>query len=277
MRAQGKAAVQRLLRSFGWEIRRATGNGSEVAAPGIGPASLGELIARVHKLGVQPQTVIDVGAARGDFSAECSKTFPAARYLLVEPLDEFATLLTTGSREMNATFIQAAASDSPGEVTFHVHADLFGSSLLHERESDVDGIARRVPTVTLDQLVDDQDADGPFLIKVDVQGAELRVLNGAQRTLENAVFVMLEVVFFEFFVGGPIFDEVVEYMSDRGFVVYEILEPLHRPLDGALSQVDLVFVPKGSILRKDHIYATPHQRAAADARFRAITGSGSSP
>jgi hypothetical protein len=42
---------------------------------------------------------------------------------------------------------------------------------------------------------------------------------------------------------------------------------MYRPLDGALSQFDLAFVKESGVFRQQHVYATPEQRRAQDARF----------
>jgi hypothetical protein len=79
-------------------------------------------------------------------------------------------------------------------------------------------------------------------LKIDTQGYELQVLAGASKTLEKAQLVILEVALIEINCGGPVLHEVIAYMYVRGFVVYDIVETHRRPLDGALSQVDLLFV-----------------------------------
>jgi hypothetical protein len=49
-------------------------------------------------------------------------------------------------------------------------------------------------------------------------------------------------------------------MRQRDFVTYDVLSPQYRLLDNALGQVDLAFVPEHSLLRREHIYASPLQR-----------------
>ena len=103
--------------------------------------------------------------------------------------------------------------------------------------------------------------NGPFLIKVDVQGAELDALRGASKILQQTDLIVLEVVLFDYFEGGNKFLDVISFMSERGFVVYDIFGMHYRLLDGALSQVDISFVAEGSIFRKHHVYANAIQRA----------------
>ena len=104
----------------------------------------------------------------------------------------------------------------------------------------------------------------PLTGPIDVQGAELDVLAGATETLRATECVVLEVSFFEFFHNGPLFHDVIAFMRERGFVAYDIFGFQYRPLDGALSQVDVAFVRETGEYRKHHFYATREQREQQD-------------
>jgi hypothetical protein len=80
---------------------------------------------------------------------------------------------------------------------------------------------------------------------------------------------VLEVSFFEFFRGGPLFHDVIASMRDSGFVAYDFFGFQYRPLDGALSQADVAFVREQGPFRKHHYYATREQRERQDQSLRA--------
>jgi FkbM family methyltransferase len=227
------------------------------------------VLERARRLGVRPRTVLDVGAAWGQWSEECHRIFRDARYILVEPLEELVpTLDAVRARLGAATVVTAAVAASDGEQVINVHRDLVGTSLFGEAEgAAVDGTPRTVPTVSLDALVERCDADGPYLLKLDVQGGELDALEGAASVLAQTHLAILEVTFFEFFRGGPLAHDVIARMRDHGFTIYDISELTYRPLDGALAQADFTFVPADGPLRIDHRFATAEQRAAQDAAF----------
>jgi FkbM family methyltransferase len=226
---------------------------------------------RLAAAGIAPRSVLDVGAALGDWSRACAEVFPAARYVLVEPLAEFRPSLAAAAAGMgSALIVEAAVAEASGERTINVHPDLVGTSLLREREGEhVDGTPRSVPVTTVDELVREHGLEPPFLLKVDVQGAEREVVAGASATLPSADAVICEVSFFGFFYDGTPFEELIRTMRDTGFVVYDIGNLARRPLDGALSQADILFVPESSPARREHVYAAPDQRAAQTAEFAA--------
>jgi FkbM family methyltransferase len=224
---------------------------------------------QARRAGVSPATVVDVGAAYGAFTRVCHGIFPRAAYVLVEPLEEYKPFLDEVTRSVaGARSFFAAAAPRPGETVLNVHPDWAGSSLYREEEeSDVNGVPRTVPAVALDSLQSELSLQAPFLLKVDVQGAELDVLAGAGEVLRGAEYVLLEVSLFEFFKGGPQFHDVVTFMKSHGFVAYDVYGLQYRPLDQALAQVDIAFVKEGGSLRQHHHYATSRQREEQNRRF----------
>lgn len=250
--------VNSVLRPLGLEIRRSKTPRRH---------TLRGTLEHAKRRGFEPETVIDVGAGVGTF--ELYETFPKARHILIEPLEENRAYLERIVGKLgNAEYIIAAATRKSGTVTINVHRDFYGSSLYSESEGpSVDGIVRTIPAITLDEVCKERELRGPYLIKVDVQGAELDVLAGADQVLKDADYVVLEVCLMGFFVGGPQLHDVIVFMKEREFVVYDILDPACRPLDGAMSHVDMAFIKESGRFRMDHSYATKEQRKALDAKF----------
>jgi FkbM family methyltransferase len=243
-------AAKRLVRLFGLEVHR---------ADKVRRQTMADVLRHLARQGFRPSTVIDVGVAYG--TKELYESFPHSYHLLVEPLREYEPGIRAFAERYSGDFVMAAAGSKPGQRVLHVHSDLSSSSLFEEVEGQtVDGEPRSVPVVTLDDLCRDRKLSGPFLIKVDVQGAELEVLDGARRVLQETDVVILEVSLFEFFRQGPQLSDIVAYMKDKGFVVYEIFGGHYRPLDGALAQVDMAFVKECGMFRVTHAYATREQR-----------------
>ena len=262
-----KRCAKRWFNLFGLEVRWKQQHVGRVDPR----TSMAEVLQHAKQVGFCPGTVIDVGAAFGSFTRECHAVFPDAYYLLIEPLEEYRPLLNRLTRAITKVhYCIAAAADRPGTMELNVHPDLVGSSLYREVESatDVNGIPRTVSLVTLDSMVHERGAIGPYLIKLDVQGAELDVLRGAEQVLADSDFVVLEVSFFKFFHGGPECADIFAYMRGRGFVPYDIVGLQYRPLDQALSQADVAFVKEDGLFRRHHDYATPAQRAEQNARMK---------
>lgn len=222
---------------------------------------------QIKNMGFSPKTIIDAGTAFGDWSRLCYQIFPKADHILFEPLKEYQKVLRKyADSHKNIKYFQSAVGSKNGYVYINVHKDLVGSSILKETDSPFsDGQSRKVPLVILDKAV--KGFKGPYLIKIDVQGAELEVLLGAKEILELTKYIILEVSLFESMKGSPQLFDVVNFMKERGFVVYDIVSALYRPLDNALSQVDMIFVKEKGQFRKDHRYCTPEQRKKQNKEF----------
>ena len=176
-----------------------------------------------------------------------------------------------------SSYLVAAASDTPGVNTMVVRKSVTGSSF-HGSTKVEDAVQRQVPTITLDQVTADQALPGPYLIKIDVEGHELHILRGAERCLEQTGMVMTEVILWNDHSsrGRASLMDQFRFLEDRGFVLYDIIEPAYRPIDGALYVFDGVFVKHDSPLRQVRSFRNKEQyaatRAGKEARARAFDG-----
>jgi FkbM family methyltransferase len=125
-----------------------------------------------------------------------------------------------------------------------------GSSVFPERTPFKRSVVE-LPMCTLDGVVAEYSLDGPFLLKLDVQGSELQVLRGASKTLAQSDVILLETAFLPYNDGAPTFFEVANFMDSAGFFPYDICGLLRRASDQAIFQADFIFVRKNHDLRSD--------------------------
>ncbi len=248
-----KRAIRRFINRFGYDLMPIN--------TGI-RTTIGESYALIRGLGFQPKTIIDVGVASG--TPELYSAFPNSYFLLIEPLKEFEPDLIAILKYYRGSYVLAAAGPQPGQASFNVHKNhLDGSSLCRETMgAEADGYEISVPLIKIDDILEEKQLNGPYLIKVDVQGAELFTLDGASQALKETEVVVLEVSLFEFMIGAPQFYEVISYMKEHDFVAYDIIHGWNRPLDNALGQVDIVFVKNKGMFRRDHSFSTVEQMKA---------------
>ena len=213
----------------------------------------------MKRLGLQPGTVIDVGVGYG--TAELWEAFPGARLLLVEPIpDRFGGEAWEGVRRRpGAEVVTAAAGADAGTTTITMHRAPEMSSVLGAWIGDRDGEAREVPVVRVDEAVHERELPGPYVLKVDVEGFELEVLEGASGVLEETEAVLLEVRLFELVPGGAQLHDVIPFMRERGFVAYDLFGGALRLTDGALAVTNIAFVREDGRFRRDHSFGTPEQ------------------
>jgi FkbM family methyltransferase len=248
-----KNTLKKMLNLVGFEIHRNTKHGEDRRG------NLDEVLQHFLRLRFKPKTVIDVGVATG--TNELYRNFSESKHLLIEPLKEFEEYLKKICFTYRAEYTIAAAGPKVGRIAINVHKDLLGSSLYKESDGNyVDGLTRIVPMVTIDGVCRAKSLTGPYLIKIDVQGAERLVLEGAHNVLKDTEVIILEVHFFNFYINGPQFYDIVNFMKKCGFVAYDIFGGYNRPFDYALASVDMVFVKENGHFRKNHYFAPSNLR-----------------
>ncbi len=209
-----------------------------------------EALRRLKKHGFLPDFVIDVGASSGVWSHYVHGLFPTARFVLVEPLTA-----TYGPQSNNyyATahpefeWVCAAASDCPGETSFQVSEDLYGSSLLAPADFRS---YHSVPVqlCTLDGIAAEKQLLGRGLLKIDVQGAEHLVLEGARKLLEQVDAVALELSLLRYDARAKVMTEMIDLLDALGFRYYDDIGCWRSPVDGTLLQKDVLFLRHSFLL-----------------------------
>ena len=139
---------------------------------------------------------IDVGCHRGEVLAEMLRLAPRGRHIAFEPVPSSYAALAAAFPEADVRHV--ALSDTDGEAEFVVVPDQPSFSGLRERSYPNEMRTERVKVRT--QRLDSALPDGyvPHFVKIDVEGAELQVLEGALETLRRH----RPTVWFEHGVGG---------------------------------------------------------------------------
>ena len=209
--------------------------GLQVYRKGLDMESVLRLIARRRQ---DIASVIDLGAARGHWSRMALDLFPNARVVGVDPLEErepFLSRLKAGEPRYDYV-LAVAGKDDGGSVELAVTPDLDGSTV-HGREGQV----RTVPVHSVDAIVAMKGLKGPFFLKFDTHGFEKPILESATKTLAETAYIVMEAYNYRHSPDTLLFHEMIAYLEPLGFRVFNLADPLQRPTDQALWQMDLFF------------------------------------
>jgi FkbM family methyltransferase len=211
-------------------------------------------------LGFAPRIIFDCGAYWGGWTQNVSRFFPGAQFLLVEPnplvYDRIRASIV--AIEPKPILIEGAVGESAGKVQFNVWEDsgnsrMSGSSLLTHRQIEP-AQQIEVPLYTIDALAEEYHLI-PDMIKLDLQGFELPALKQANHVLETAELVIVEFGCWDAYIGRTTPREIMDFLYDRGYRLYDVVDLIYRPYDGALGAGDFFFIKETSPMRRYQGYA----------------------
>lgn len=212
--------------------------------------------------GYAPRTLLDVGANLGSFTRVFLGEFPDCTPTLIEPNRHCLSRLKSLPYEI----IGAAASCRDGTAEIHLTKDWLestGASLYRENTAhfrDEVVFTETVDTVRIDSVFEGRKFD---FVKIDVQGAELDVLNGGADVIRQADYVLIEIPIVEYNAGAPPPEMLFKKLHDMGFKCTDLTE-FHRlsgVMNGALLQIDVLFERSVRRATQNHRYGKFHDHA----------------
>jgi FkbM family methyltransferase len=195
----------------------------------------------------QARTLIDVGANKGQFSLAFRGLVPGGTIHAFEPLPAAAARFEgVFAGDDKVTLHRCAIGAKRTQATFFVADREDSSSLLElgagQKEAfAVSGKSQiEVAVRPLEDEIDLPALQGPIMLKIDVQGGELAVLEGIA-ALERIDAIYVELSFVELYVGQPLFEDVRAHLAGRGFVLRGVFNQAFTAAFGP-TQADCLFV-----------------------------------
>jgi FkbM family methyltransferase len=234
-----KRLVRTALRNAGWELTRFRPESCEWA----------RLKCMFSAHGVD--TVLDVGANRGQYARNLRDAGFSGRIISFEPLLTAHSQLCRVARSDPSWTVaeRMAIGDWDGQTEIHVANNSLSSSLLpmlaaHRAAEPKSGFVANeaVPIARLDTVAPRfLKNEKPIFIKIDVQGFEKKVIDGAPELLKRAVGLQLELSLMPLYEGETLFQPMVECLRAIDFDLWSLSPGFVDTRNGRLLQVDGVF------------------------------------
>ncbi len=234
-----KAAIRIAFRKLGLEIHRY-----------IPPVPLpSPIVTSLRKFGID--LVLDVGANKGQFGSDIRRSGYAGKIVSFEPLTSAHSELSLASAAGPDWIVcpRCALGDHDGEAEINIAGNSASSPILPMLESHRSAAPESayqgketVPIKTLDSLVG-QYLDGsqaPFL-KIDTQGFEWQVLDGARNTLPHIKGILVELSLVPLYEGQHLWREVIDRLEAEGFTLWAFNPEFSNQATGRTLQVDGLF------------------------------------
>ena len=234
-----KETVKTLVRSAGFELRRLT--------PESDPAF--QLSSALTRFGVD--LVFDVGANSGQFSTGLRSGGYAGKLVSFEPLAGPHAALSDRARGDPDWWVhpRTAVGDRDGEIMINVAGNSLSSSalpMLPLHSSAAAGSAfvgtENAPLCRLDAVAAPylEGTRRPFL-KLDAQGFEWQILDGATQLLPQIVGVLCELSLAPLYEGQHLWLESISRLERVGFTLWSLRQGFTDPRDGRTLQMDATF------------------------------------
>lgn len=194
--------------------------------------------------------VLDVGANAGQFGDQLRHGGYSGRIVSVEPLQQAYDQLAAHVRADPQWLAErSAVSRAPGVLTMNVSGNSVSSSALpildrHTAAAPSSGYVAReqVTATTVDDLVARHRIDpATALLKVDVQGYEMPVFEGAAATLSQFAMVRTELSLVPLYEGQALLPEVVDHLARHGLELWSVEPGFTEPGTRRMLQLDGVF------------------------------------
>jgi FkbM family methyltransferase len=194
--------------------------------------------------------IVDVGANVGQFGREVREFGYRGRILSVEPMQAaFQELSAATDADPLWEAVRSAAGAEAGELEINVAANSISSSPLRMLERHVDAApgsgvthTERVPVDRLDAIASAaaDEAKGT-LIKIDTQGFEREVLDGAPDLMARSLGLELELSLVPLYEGQPLWLDQIEFLSGQGFRTAALSTGFWDHATGETLQVNALF------------------------------------
>lgn len=174
--------------------------------------------------GIRPKVIYDIGACVLHWTNRAKEVWPDAQIIPIEAMEEVANLYNEAGFERYVA--GCLLSDVEEEVEFYENLEHPGGNSLYKENNELSPLADQLfpedkkikrMTDTLDNMVGYMNLPKPDLIKMDIQGAELKALKGATETLKTVNHLILELQHKDYNFGAPKAQEVIDYLKTIGF------------------------------------------------------------
>ncbi|MBV9490224.1 MAG: FkbM family methyltransferase [Verrucomicrobia bacterium] len=193
------------------------------------------LFTALREAGLAPKIIFDVGSSHAGWSTVTHAIFPDAEFHLFEPLIDFKAYYQEHSSHAlqhhpNFRLHKLALGARDGETTLISDEAGFSASILADQPFGDLTERRTVPLRRLDSLVAEGVIRCPDILKMDVQGAEMMILEGLGQHLQTVKLIQSEAWFDRGYGSAtPLFHELKTFLEERGFYLLELGEMFYSP------------------------------------------------
>ena len=234
-----KILIQKMLRKIGIQMKR---------YPDL---DLARRIKIMENFNID--ALLDIGANIGQYAINMRELGYSKKIISFEPLtNAFKDLNTNSLKDDNWLANNYAIGNEDAKSVINIAGNSLSSSILNMLPSHIESeqmskyIAQEeIEVKKLDSVFNSFcKKDEKVMVKIDTQGFEKNVIDGATKSLMNIKIIQLEMSIVPLYENEMLFIEMINYLDNKGFQLFSLENGFSDPTTGQLLQVDGIFVNK---------------------------------
>ncbi len=197
------------------------------------------------------KTIFDIGANEGNYGLYLRDIGFKGNIISFEPLSSaYIKLIKTSKKDINWQVApRMAIGNEDGVTNINISENSESSSILNILDSHVTAdnnsmfIGREEVTIhKFDTIFHELNTNQlNYFLKIDTQGFEDRVLDGASEILKNIIGIQVELSFVQLYSGQILYNEMVDKLNKLGYNLWAYYPVFINSETGKLLQVDAIF------------------------------------
>ena len=236
-----KELIQKMLRTLGIQLKKYPDN---------------DLTRRIKILNYHNiDTLFDIGANVGQFAIEIRELGYSKRIISFEPLKSaFEDLKNASLKDKNWIINNYALGNEDINSVINVAGNSESSSIFNMLPVQLNSAPKskyitqeKIEIKKLDSVFNSFcNKDDSVMIKVDTQGYEKNVIDGANASLIRIKVIQLEMALVQLYENEILFIDMINYLDNKGFQLFSLEPGFSDPTTGRLLEVDGIFVKKNA-------------------------------
>lgn len=168
---------------------------------------------------LEESIIFDVGANDGSWSKRLSKLFPKAHFYCFEPIPEINERLRGNLEAVQSSIEQVALGDVAGVKEFYIYESSDYSGFSENSDAETGYRIIEIDVITIDDYISRKGISKIEFIKIDVEGHEQLVIEGASKSLRDGA---INWILCEFRAHDSSLQDLVKYLSQYGYFVFSV-------------------------------------------------------
>lgn len=175
-----------------------------------------DILSKLKEENFQPNVIYDIGSCEGNWTEMATTIWPNCEFYLFDANEDLNELYK--GKKYNY-YLGLLSNYNDKKIKYYYNETFIAGNSYYKEltEAYSDDKYRILNSMTLDKVIDNNNWPLPDLIKMDVQGSELDILEGGKKILSQAKYLIVELQHIEYNDKAPLFEESIDIIEKSGW------------------------------------------------------------